>query len=353
MDLNEALHILNIELTSENQQFLCNNNYETLLKTAKHQYHKMALLFHPDKNNTPHATEQFQKINDAYEYIKSYTYVLNSETGFNDPDYIPQPFSPKEYNQYIYQFINTIYEKTPKKQQEKFAEIIANIVNCCEKNVIPILQKYRSNQVLLFNVYKIIIKYKNIFNLSLNVLNKIEEFIKTTIDEPINTNDNKYDETRLFNIILKPRFKDLMEGNVYYSRTHNIYIPLWALNTELCYDVVIDDNDGYSYEISYNCIFDTTTILKTSSPEIKYISLNETGNDICLTILLKMENIFNNEVVNLEIDGFNIHLDINQIKIKKNQVITLLGEGIPKYNSDDVFNIETRGNIIIMLELVL
>jgi len=357
MDLNEALNILNIKLTTENYPDLFNNTInndpETLLKTAKHQYHKLALLFHPDKNNTPQATKEFQKINDAYEYIKSYTRVLNSDNDSKNMPHVSSHFSPKEYKQYIYQFINTIYEKTPEKQQEKFAELIAKLVNCCEKNVIPILQKYRSNHVILLNVYKVIIKYKNIFNLSLDVLNKIEEFIKNTIDVLPHTNvsDNG---NQSFNIIFKPRFKDLMEGNVYYSRTYNIYIPLWALNTELCYDVIIDSgNDNYLYEIVYNCLFDTASILTTTSPEIHDINLNENSNDVCLTVLLKIEDIFNRETVVLEIDDIKIPLEIGKIKMKKNQVITLTGAGIPLYNQNDVFNIDVRGNMVIILELIL
>jgi hypothetical protein len=39
--------------------------------------------------------------------------------------------------------------------------------------------------------------------------------------------------------------------------------------------------------------------------------------------------------------------------LKKKQVITLVGGGIPIYKPDDVFNIETRGDIVILLELVL
>ena len=345
MNFKEALEILNVENNN-------NDDPTALLKTAKHQYHKLALLFHPDKNNTPHATEQFRKINEAYEYIKSHRSPeleeVNENNSDDDTPQMPPPFSPKEYKQYIYHFLTTIYEKSPKKQQQIFANLLSNLADSCEKTVIPILQKYRSNQVLLFNVYQVIVKYKDIFNVSLDVLTKIEEFIKTNLDIPATKVD-----THPVNVILKPRFKDLMEGNVFYSRRYNIYIPLWALNTELCYDVEDSGNDDRLQEIVFRCVFDTSAILTSKSPEIQSIRLDETANDLCLTVLLKMEDLFDREVVFLEIDGVNVSMDVDQIKIKKNQVITLLGCGIPIYNPDDVFKIEVRGNIIIMLELVL
>jgi len=340
MNFKEALEILNVE----------NNNTDdppALLKTVKHQYHKLALLFHPDKNNTPHATEQFRKINEAYEYIKSHTSPELENNSVDDTPQMPPPFSPKEYKQYIYHFLTTIYEKSPKGQQQTFANLLSNLADSCEKTVIPILQKYRSNQVLLFNVYQVIVKYKDIFNVSLDVLTKIEEFIKTNLDVPATE-----DETHPVNVVLKPRFKDLMEGNVFYSRRYNIYIPLWALNTELCYDVGDGRNDDRLQEIVFSCMFDTSAILTSKSPEIQSIRLDETANDVCLSVLFNVEDLINHEVVFLEIDGVNVPLDVDRIKIKKNQVITLVGCGIPIYNPDDVFNIEIRGNIIIMLELV-
>lgn len=343
MDFENSLKILNLTYD------LNHDDPDLLLKNAKHQYHKLALLYHPDKNiNNPHATEQFRQINEAYEYIK--THIFNNLDPDDPP--IPPPFSPKEYNQYIYQFLTTIYEKTPNQQQQTFADVLTALLTSCEKNVIPILQKYKSNQVLLFNLYQVLVKYKDIFYLSLEVLNKIEEFIKTTIDVSSGGVAAATDP-RPFNTLLTPRFKDLMEGNVFYSRTYNIYIPLWALNTELCYDIADGDGDSSLHEIVFNCVFDGSTALTSSSPEIQSIHLDETLTHISLSVLLKMENIIDRDILVLDIDGVKILVEVDRIKLKKKQVITLVGGGIPIYKPDDVFNIETRGDIVILLELVL
>ena len=78
MDLEEALHIFEIENVSNLSQ-----------ESLKKRYHKLALQNHPDKNgNTPESTQHFQRIQCAYEVLKreisiitvSYTHLRAHET---------------------------------------------------------------------------------------------------------------------------------------------------------------------------------------------------------------------------------------------------------------------------------
>ena len=64
MDYKIALEILEIDLSE--------TNYKDInLEYLKRQYHKQALKNHPDKNgNTQESKETFQKINEAYEFLK-------------------------------------------------------------------------------------------------------------------------------------------------------------------------------------------------------------------------------------------------------------------------------------------
>jgi curved DNA-binding protein CbpA len=41
------------------------------LQEIKSQYRKLCLQFHPDKNNSPEATEKFKMINRAYETLSN------------------------------------------------------------------------------------------------------------------------------------------------------------------------------------------------------------------------------------------------------------------------------------------
>lgn len=64
MNYQEAFEILEIDTTDTRYN-------EISLIYVKNKYHKMALQNHPDKNgNTLESNEKFQKINEAYHYLK-------------------------------------------------------------------------------------------------------------------------------------------------------------------------------------------------------------------------------------------------------------------------------------------
>ena len=58
MDIRNALDILEIETTQIDYKYL------------KKKYYKLALRYHPDKNqDLPESCEKFQKINEAYHFL--------------------------------------------------------------------------------------------------------------------------------------------------------------------------------------------------------------------------------------------------------------------------------------------
>ena len=73
MDLQEALHILEIE-----------NISNVSLEYLKKKYHKLALQNHPDKNgNTIESKERFQRNNESYEVLKREISIINNNSDEN------------------------------------------------------------------------------------------------------------------------------------------------------------------------------------------------------------------------------------------------------------------------------
>ena len=85
MDFQKAFEILEIDTNKVSYQ---NITYEYLKK----RYHKFALQYHPDKNSTIGSKEKFQKIGEAYRFLKEEMEFLNqpddlfSEETFSETD---------------------------------------------------------------------------------------------------------------------------------------------------------------------------------------------------------------------------------------------------------------------------
>jgi hypothetical protein len=141
-------------------------------------------------------------------------------------------------------------------------------------------------------------------------------------------------------IILNPTISDLFEVNNIQIIEHEqktYYIPNW--HTELYYDI------NEQRELIVKCI--------PKLPE--YIYIDELNN-IYIDVRTRVENLFNLPKPVLTIvmyENISIDIPISNIEFKTSQVITLHKRGIPMINTENVYDISERMDIIVNLEILL
>ena len=115
--LNE-LDINEIELTNLDQEYI------------KKKYRKLALKWHPDKNDNIYATEKFQKINEAYDYLlNEFTEgILNSNNNLTKDSFTFVSLESKNYIDILSDFISSLFSETNKGiYNDLFLNIIKEI----------------------------------------------------------------------------------------------------------------------------------------------------------------------------------------------------------------------------------
>jgi hypothetical protein len=213
MDSKKACEILEIN-TMENHM---NKLTEEIVKK---QYRIMALKYHPDKNKSVNAVEEFQNIQSAYDYLMKEldTPYFKDE---NDFDTILQLFleSVLDHEYYIIRKILTIM--IPKIIKAIQLIDISKIRSLLKPIDISILHK----------ISDFFIKYAVIFEgCELNDLsNIINEYINSSVKQSTSIEYN--------HILLHPILEDLFQNNLYKLSEYGeiLLVPLWC--QELVYDI--------------------------------------------------------------------------------------------------------------------
>jgi len=308
MNYKDACRILS--LTTEN----------TDKETLKRQYKINALLYHPDKNKSANATEKFQEVHDAYEYILKYEGHMDEDTDTDDDIEIntESEDDTTSYRGMLSSFIRNIVNS--ENNNQLFYIILNRISSVCETNALDTLNKLDAQT--LIKVYELIIKYKQSMHFGDDFIQKIGDII-----------NNKVKENEC--IILNPTINDLFENNLYKLKVNNAtyIIPLW--HNELVYD-----NDGNDIYIKCNPML----------PE--NIEIDATNN-ICMHITRNILDIWGKDVVKLDIGKHTIPITISQLKLVPVQTIVFAKMGISKINTKDVYDVSKKSDLHIILTLQL
>ena len=322
MDYNEKINIQkaldeleisldNIELTKIDHEYI------------KKKYHKLALKWHPDKNNDLYAKDKFQKINEAYDYLTNELYILNNDTEYSNTSNSNTNTNTNNFVSYtdiLGHFISSLFKGA-------YNEVLTNIIKEISLGYETITLAYLRTKIETLDkqkaieLYKLLYNYKDILYISDNIL----ELVSLLIND------------RVF--ILKPTLKDMIDHNIYKLYVDNdLYIvPLW--HNELYFDAP----DGS--EIIVLC----QPILPTN------ISIDE-NNNIFYEKYIKMDNdlldlIKNNKCVSINLEDKWFSIPLNKLYLKEEQLYRFKCQGISQICEKEIYNIDIKADIIVKIIL--
>lgn len=311
MNYKEAFEILEIDLLETNYN-------DITLDFLKRQFRRLALKNHPDKNgNTLESKEKFQRINEAYHYLKR---ELKHDMDKED-------ITSSLYTDLLKTFMETMFEGN---YNEILSKIVNEIITTGKKISIQLFDDLDRESAM--NIYTFLSTHRSILHISQTILDVIREIVV-----------NKYKNVEVYK--LNPSINDLLNNNLYklYVNNELFLVPLW--HNESYFESSSGLNDGSVCEIIVIC-----------EPELdKNIKIDE-DNNICLEKEIDIYNelsgiIFYNKPILIEIGDKEFEISPSNLFMKREQYYRIKNQGLSKIKKD-IYDVSEKTDIIVKINLV-
>lgn len=277
---------------------------ETITKTEiTKRYRKLALQYHPDKNNNSETSKElFQNLTEAYDII-----MTANTQGFNESK-TPETTNPVDYNS----LFNLFMDGFKKNDNSFFVDIIKEIAMSGYKKISVSLferiDKHTATDILAF-----VMKYRHILHISDDIIDQV----KITLHK-------KFEKDQIY--ILNPTLNDMVMNNIFKLNVEGkiYYVPLWHN------EVYFDGKDG---DIIVKCIPDL--------PENVTIDENNTIHmDVREKIQVKH---LKSKCLEVNLEGKCIH--IHNLSLNPIHSYYFPNEGIPEIIENDICAVDKKAGL--------
>ena len=311
----DAFEILEIDFTHTKYQDLS-------LEYLKKQYRKLALKNHPDKNgNTDESTKKFQKINEAYHFLKREIKHLNYDDLEHDiKEEDEELFNSSLYSDILKGFMKTVFEG---KYNELLTKIVNDIITAGKRTSVKLFDDLDKDTA--FNIYTFLSNNRSVLHLSQEILEVIREIVV-----------KKYDNVEVYK--LNPSINDLLNNNLYklYIGDELFLVPLW--HNESYYD-------GSGCEIIVICEPELPEGIEIDDDNNIFITKEIYGYSDLLNMILL------NKSIQINIGEKECEIPISNLYMKREQYYRIKNEGLSKIKRD-IYDVSEKTDIIVKVVII-
>lgn len=327
MDIKTALELLEIH----------NTFTQCELKKA---YYKKCLQYHPDKNID--GLEMFKKIQQAYD-------LLNNQNQFNTSYSRDASSSSSSKSQSSYEYES--YSDTLKKYVEMFSEKY----NWDSDDIYKVLDGFLSNakdiSIKLFynidketalDIYDYINKYKNVFKIDNSLINKMYKHVNDSF---------KKSKT----IILTPSLDDIINDNIFVINTNDISFNKsqeYDCSETYCKEDQLHNKNNTFYAPLWHTElhFKDNYIVKIFPDLSDNVSIDD-NNNLHITIFESIKNMLENPGYEYKCGEKSFQINTSLLQIKRYQTYIIKCKGLSKINETNIFDNNTKTNVIFHIHL--